>query len=90
MLGGASVVLAVMTGWIVLAGLFLAWSGAALLRLDAAGTRRSAVGQDPGRIGVDAVILGACAVSLIGVGRCSSTAESVPAPESWRCSGCSR
>lgn len=68
MLSGASVVLAVMTGWIVLAGLFLAWSGAALLRLDAAGTRRSAVGQDPGRIGVDAVILGACAVSLIGVG----------------------
>lgn len=68
MLAGLSPVAAVMTGWIMLAAVFLVWSGGALMRLDGAATRRRAAAEDPGPLGVDSAILGACAMSLIGVG----------------------
>jgi uncharacterized membrane protein len=59
---------AVLLGWDGAATGYVLWALVGTRRLDAAATARLAVAEDPGRTGVDLLLLGASVASLVGIG----------------------
>ncbi len=59
---------AAVSGWIVTAGVYCAWTWAMVAGLDGAGTRAHATEEDAGRGATDVILLVASMASLVGVG----------------------
>jgi uncharacterized membrane protein len=62
------VVPAVLLGWDAAAALYVGWSILGTRDIDAADTARRALSEDPGRTGLDVLLLAASVASLVGVG----------------------
>ncbi|WOQ17204.1 DUF1345 domain-containing protein [Raineyella sp. W15-4] len=59
---------AAVSGWIVTAGIYCAWTWASVVRMDAVETRTHATEEDTGRGPTDVILLVASVASLVGVG----------------------
>jgi uncharacterized membrane protein len=66
---------AVLLGWDGAAAAYVFWALLGTRRFDAGTTARLAVTEDPGRTGVDLLLLGASVASLVGVGLVVTTTD---------------